>query len=148
MHAAGLRDPASVGALADLYFPVDRDRARAYLDELARFKNPPAEIRAAALPHWAHYALEDGDYESAIAYLREAVRLRRYAEDWHMLGIAYLRQGQPLKALAPLHQALAIRPYRPRIHRLLADAYRELGDLPHADDHVKKAAWFMKHEQD
>jgi Flp pilus assembly protein TadD len=148
VHAQGLHDPESLAALIDLYTDVDRDRARTYLDELMRSKELPAEIRVSALQRRAHFAIQDGNYASAISNLGEAVTLRRTAEDWHMLGLAHLSNGQPREALSAFHQALAIRPYRPRIHFAIANAYRELRDMPHADEHVEKGRWLAKRKQD
>ncbi len=111
-------------------------------------KGAPADTRALALILLADCEMQNGDYAAAIALLQELVLLRRFAEDWLRLGICYLAQRQPDKALSALNQALAIRPYRHTIHVELAKAYQQLYDLPHAREHFEKAKWLLEHHQD
>jgi Tfp pilus assembly protein PilF len=92
--------------------------------------------------------LHDRDVASAVVLLEELVRMRRFAEDWRLLGMCYLEQRQPQKALAALKQALAIRPFRPDIHDGLAQVYRQLRDEPHAREHLEKARWLFEHKQE
>jgi Tfp pilus assembly protein PilF len=79
--------------------------------------------------------------------LQELTRLRRFVEDWRLLGLCYLEQGQPRKALPALEQALAIRPFRPDVHAALAAAYLRLGDRQHAREHQEMAKWLAEHSQ-
>jgi tetratricopeptide (TPR) repeat protein len=150
-YAAGLRDGELVAAratLAEHASGPDRARARRYLEEMLRLPGAAPDKRAHALQHLANEAIQGHEWKSAIGWLEEATQLRRYAADWHLLGIAYLRQGQPLPALQALQRAVAIRPFRPQIHLALAEAYDELHDTQHASEHRDKARWLMQHEQD
>ena len=49
------------------------------------------------------------------------------------------------KALDALKQAEAIRPDRPDVHRSLVDAYKLLGNLDKAREHVDKGNWLIEH---
>ncbi len=86
--------------------------------------------------------------QSAIARLEQAVRLRRYADDWRILGVSHLDRNEPQQALPALQQALAIRPYRHTTHLGLAEAFRQLGDEAQTREHLEIAQWLLRHKQD
>jgi tetratricopeptide (TPR) repeat protein len=150
VHAAGLRDGESTEALAEIwfYFKKDPSRAAAYARQSVEAKGTPTEVRVMALTLLAACEMQNRDFESAEGRLDELVQLRRFANDWRLLGRCYLEQDQPQKALPALRHALAIRPYRPVIHADLAEAYRRLGDAALAADHLEKAQWLSQHRQD
>ncbi|HKB01518.1 MAG TPA: tetratricopeptide repeat protein, partial [Gemmataceae bacterium] len=147
-YAAGLRDGLTVVGLAECSWPTDPDRAGAYAEEALRAPALTPEARARALLVLSDYRLRENDFPAAIRLLEDLVRRRRFAEDWHLLGYAYLRDHQPEKALAALRQALAIRPTRPDVHAALADVYGLLGEPGPARDHRQKAEWLSRHHQD
>ncbi|HJZ54007.1 MAG TPA: tetratricopeptide repeat protein, partial [Gemmataceae bacterium] len=147
-YAAGLRDGLTVVGLAECSWPTDPDRAGAYAEEALRAPDLTPEGRARALAVLSDYRLRENDFPAAIRLLEDLVRRRRYGEDWHLLGFAYLRDHRPEKALAALRQALAIRPTRPDVHAALADVYGLLGEPGRARDHRQKAEWLILHHQD
>jgi type IV pilus assembly protein PilF len=55
------------------------------------------------------------------------------------LGLAYLQQGNPEQALAKLNKALEQDPRLAAAHHYLAETYRQLGQLPDAEQHFRKA---------
>jgi hypothetical protein len=148
VQAAGLREGETAVALAEIYWKTDPVRASVYARQALEAKDTPARDRASALLLLADCEWQDHNYQSAIDLLEEAVRLRRSAEDWRLLGLSYLGQNQPQKAQAALQQALAIRPFRPTTHLGLAELYRRTGDVPHSNEHYVTAQWLLRHRQD
>jgi hypothetical protein len=145
---AGLRDGPTHAALARSYW-ADQDHRRAgvHAQEALQIKELPADDRALSLIILADSHMREGNFAPAIELLEKLTRLRRYAEDWRLLGICYLQTNQPRKALAAVQQALAIRPFRPDTHAVLADVYLRLGDVPRAKEHQEKARWLAEHSQ-
>jgi hypothetical protein len=148
VHEAGLRDGATAAALAELCWQSDPVRAAEYAREALAAKDTSAQDRATVLLLLADLERKDRDFESAVARLSEAVRLRRYADDWRLLGVSYLDENDPGKAVTALEHALAIRPYRHTTHLGLAEAYRRLGDGERAREHLETAQWLQRHRQD
>jgi tetratricopeptide (TPR) repeat protein len=145
---AGLREGETSLALADIYGKRNPARSRAYAQQVLATKDTSVQVRALALMLLAHREIEEQKYGAALPLLEELVRLRRAGEDWHMLGICHLEQGQPDKALRALQQALAIQPSREGVHTGLAEVYRRLGDRERAQEHLDKARWLHLHRRD
>jgi hypothetical protein len=149
VHAAGLRDGPVAVALAVIYWEAgDVLRAAAFAREAVESKDVPPESRAMALVVLANCERERNDHDGAIALLKEATRLRRFADDWRMIGVNHLDLNRPADALPAFERALAIRPYRHTTHLGLAEAYRRLGDSPRANAHLEKAQWLLQRRQD
>jgi tetratricopeptide (TPR) repeat protein len=148
VDAAGLREPETAAALAELYWPKDRDYATAYARQALQATGISVEARISAELILAGADMQDGAFDSAGRRLGELVRLRRAADDWYYLGVCYLRQDQPDKALAALQKALAIRPDRFAVHGGLAEAYRRLGDARRSAEHQEKSRWLFEHHRD
>jgi tetratricopeptide (TPR) repeat protein len=108
-------------------------------------KNTPVEIRSNALMLLAACEAKERNFPSAIGLLQELVPLRRYSEDWGLLGICYQSQQEPREALTALQKALAIRPDNQAIHAKLAEAYTKLGDQQRAAEHQEKVQWLAQH---
>jgi predicted CXXCH cytochrome family protein len=147
VQAAGLHDGDSAEALAEMYWKKDPVRARSYGRQALEAKDAAPDVRATALILLADLDMKDGDFESAIALLKEAVELRRYSEDWRMLGVCYLMLHQPWQALPAFQQAVAIQPYRYDIHFGLAEAYHQLGNAPRSKEHLEKGQWLFQHRK-
>jgi hypothetical protein len=147
VHAAGLREGETSQALATLTWDLDPLRAANYAREALAATDTPPHGRAAALAILALRDLQKHNFKAAAASLEQVVLLRRNPDDWGPLGISYLEQNQPQKALTALQKALAIRPSHPTTHAALARAYRQLGDLPQAQEHQDKASWLFLQDQ-
>jgi tetratricopeptide (TPR) repeat protein len=147
VYTAGLRDGMTVVALAECEWRSDPARAADYAREALTVPDLTPESRARALILLADYHLRENDYAAAIGLLQHLVRLRRFSDDWRMLGAAYLSDHQPEKAANALREALAIRPTRPDVHRALAEAYFQLGDQTKAQEHRQKAEWLYRNRQ-
>jgi tetratricopeptide (TPR) repeat protein len=149
VYREGLRDPEIAETLAHLWWKQkDYARAGEYARQALRAKELSTEGRSLALFVLALCEIHDRSFQSASGLLEELVRMRRFAEDWRILGKCYLDLSQPRKALPALQQALAIRPYRHTTHLDLAEAYRLLGDTARADEHMARARWLFDHRQD
>ncbi len=144
VEAAGLHEPQTAAALAEVYWGKDRDGATAYARQALKAPAVPTEARVAALRVLAGAEMQEGEYDVARRRLEELVRLQRSAEDWYFLGLCHLRQGRPAEALPALKQALAIRPDRFATQGALAEVYFRLGDQRRAQEHRDKAAWLRK----
>jgi tetratricopeptide (TPR) repeat protein len=149
VYAAGLRGGDTTSALAEIYWKLnDLPRSSTFAREALKSPQTSPSSRALALLLLADYERQNRDFPAAIVHLEEAVRLRRSADNWRLLGVSHLDQNQFQKALPALQEALAIRPYRHTTHLGLAQTYRHLGDLPHANEHLEKARWLLEHHQD
>jgi predicted CXXCH cytochrome family protein len=147
-HAAGLRDAATAQGLAEAYWRRDPSRAADHAKEALEAKDARQAARVKARLILADFEFKRGDYSSAIPVLQEATRERRFAEDWRLLGVSYLQQGETDRALEALRYALAIRPTRHTTHLGLAEAYRRSGDLRRSQEHAYKAEWLREQQQD
>ncbi len=139
VRKAGLREGVTAAALADLYRQSKPDLARTYAREALDAVDVAVDERANLLIDVATGEMQEHKYDAAIARLKEATHLRRFSEDWGLLGLCYAAQDQPREALAALQQALAIRPDNASVHAGLADVYQKLGDEAHAREHRDKA---------
>ncbi len=148
VNAAGLPDPEIALGLAEIYATRDPVRAREYAQQALEAKDVSVNVRVLALTVLAGCDFQDRNFQLASESLEELVRVRRLADDWRLLGTAYLNTNQPSKALPALQKALEIRPFRHTTHAALAQAYRRLGDTQRADDHLEKAQWLLDHRQD
>ncbi|MBI2803400.1 MAG: hypothetical protein HYX68_00270 [Planctomycetes bacterium] len=147
-HAAGLRDAGTCQGLAEIFWHDDPERAGEFARQALAAKSLSPNLRALALLIAADVDFRKGDFDAAIPRLQELTRLRRFAEDWRLLGVSYLEQKKPALALKTLEQALAIRPYRATTHLALAEVFRRLSDPSRALEHDEKAQWLQEHRQD
>jgi Flp pilus assembly protein TadD len=141
VQAAGLPDPETTAALAQLYWNKDSDAATVYAWRAFQTPGLSTTARVPVLFRLAVAAMQDGAFDMAGRRLEELVHLRRDASDWYFLGQCYLEQGQTERALPALKQALAIRPDRYATHVGLAEVYRRLGQMDRAQEHQDKARW-------
>ncbi len=149
VYRAGLKDGATMAALAELYWNAhELSQASLYAQEAITAPDLTAGSRGESLLFLADCDRQDRNFSLAITNLEESVQLRRSANAWRLLGASYLDQNQLQKALTALRASLAIRPYRPTTHLGLADVYRRLGDIPHVKEHLEKAKWLQDHKQD
>jgi tetratricopeptide (TPR) repeat protein len=148
VDATGLHESATAAALAELYWDKDRDAATAYARRALKAADISAEARVSCLLILAGADMQDRQFDGARQRLEDVVLLQRAASDWYFLGLCYLEQDQPLRALPPLERSLAIRPDRSAVHARLAQAYTSAGDLKRADEHREKARWLYQQRQD
>jgi len=146
--SAGVRDGSTMQTLAEFYNHADPELAAKYAQMALEVKAAPASSRVLAQLIRADVEFRKRDFIAAIPLLEDLTRQRRFAEDWRLLGVSHLEQGQTEKGVAALEKALAIRPSRPMTHLGLEEAYRRLGDQTHARDHQAKAQWLIKHGYD
>ncbi len=142
-YALGLRDPETTQWLAQLTFPRDARKAVGYARETLAAKDAHPEMRAYALMVCANADAAAGRFKEAAAHLKELVQLRRQADDWRFLGDCYLQAGDTREAITAYKQALDIRPFRPKNHAGLAEAYRRLGDAAKFREHSALAQWLQ-----
>jgi tetratricopeptide (TPR) repeat protein len=147
VYGAGLRDGEIAAALAEIYAKQgDYAHAAAMAQEALQAKELANDRRAVVHLVLANYHIQERQFAQAAGLLEKLTRMRRHAEDWRVLGLVYLQQNEPAKAVQALSQALAIRPERAEIHLGLSQAYEQLGDRPNAEAHREKAQWLMQHQ--
>lgn len=86
----------------------------------------------------------DGQMEAALGPLEELTRLRRVAEDHVLVAQCYLSLRHMDTAWEAAQAALAIDPFRPDIHQLVAELAGRRGDAALAEEHRKKAERLAK----
>jgi hypothetical protein len=145
---AGLHDPETAVALAELSWEKDRDLATAYARQALQSTDISAEARVSSLLILANAAMQDRQFEVASRWLEEVVTRQRAANDWYFLGLCYLEQNQLSRALPALRQSLAIRPDCSAVHARLAQAYHQLGNVRRANEHREKARWLFQERQE
>jgi tetratricopeptide (TPR) repeat protein len=148
VYAKGLRDPETTAGLAEVYWGQDLARSAAFARETVEAEGASPEARASTLVILASAQMQEGQFIAARTHLEELVKMRRYADDWRLLGLCYLQLQGPSKALPALEHALAIRPFRVTIQAALADVYRDQGDMRRALEHGAKAQLLHQLRQD
>jgi hypothetical protein len=148
VHGAGLRDPEVAAALAHVYSLRDVARSAGYAREVVEAAGAAPDSRATALLILASAEMQEGKFSAALPRLEQLVRMRRYAEDWRLLGLCYLQLQGLDKALPALQHAESIRPFRFAIQGALSSIYQKQGDGPRAEEHAAKLKWLMEHRQD
>ena len=105
------------------------------LGEIADEARPHVELGAALLSR--------GDYDGAIVELEQALSRRRdHARALYLLGLCYLKRGQPgdaARAKQQLEQALAAREGYPDAYIALGDALRAGGEFDAATESYRAA---------
>jgi hypothetical protein len=148
VYARGLRDPETTSGLAEANWGEDLARSAAFAREAIEANGATPEARASALLILASAQMQDGNFASAQGHLEVLVKMRRYAEDWRLLGLCYLQTQGPQKAANALEHALTIRPFQVDIHGALADVYRDQGDMLRSEAAAAKAQELRRLRQD
>jgi Flp pilus assembly protein TadD len=82
---------------------------------------------------YGNLLVDDGRYEDAIPYLREALKIRSdYMTARVLLARALMQSRQLPAALAELDQAVRLDPRHPQPHILLSQIYFRMGQEEHA----------------
>ena len=137
VREAGLREGLVDTALARLATKMRPDDVLWLADSALAQADLTGRARADAMSLRADALARQGDYQPAIATLRDLTHLRRGAVDWLALANCLSAQGNSDAATGAFETAVRINPRLGKVHRHLADYYRRLGD-------TAKTAW---HEQ-
>jgi tetratricopeptide (TPR) repeat protein len=148
VYDVGLREAETCQALAEIYSRDDLARASDYAKQALTCRDILPDARAGALTVLAYAEMQEKRFETAAEFFEQLTQLRRYADDWRLLGVCYLELSQPKKALMALDKSLAIRPSRHATHAAAAEACRRLGDQARAADHDQKAKWLLANGRD
>jgi hypothetical protein len=147
-YRGGARDAEMIFALAEEAFE-ERDVRRAATfarEALASGNLPPAKRGRSLYILAAYEGSVRNDPSASAALMEQAVRVRRFADDWHLLGANRLDTNQPDKARAAFQNALSIRPYDAATHLGLAECARRLGDTRGMKEHCDKADWLRAYQ--
>jgi predicted CXXCH cytochrome family protein len=148
VDGANLRDGATAAALAGIFWHNQNFPAAArYAERALEADDLRPDTRAEAMLVLANCCVHDRHYKRAIDVLEKLTRMQCYSGDWRLLGMCYLEEDEPQKALSALEQALAIRPWRSDVHLGLAKVYERLGDPQRAREHRDRAQWLVKNSQ-
>jgi tetratricopeptide (TPR) repeat protein len=147
---AGLRDRLVDLGLAQLSSKFRRDNLLGLADSaLGLPEGSAAPSAGAALAGSAHAAAlylraeglaQQGSLPAAVMTLRELTGLRRRAADWQLLAYCLGAQGNDEAAIVAWETAARINPRLWKVHRHLADHYRQLGNADKAAWHTRRAA--------
>lgn len=153
MSYARLAAALFVGTLASPAWqadPADEARrardamlAQRYAEAVAIYRKMIAADGAAPELHFnLALALHSaGRYREAVTEL-ELIRTAERANSryWFLLGLGYLKLGEPRKAVEPLGNAARLDPSNPNARVELADAWLESGDLENAEHEFRRLA--------
>ena len=82
-------------------------------------------------------AIEAGDYQLAVKYLKKAVRLNpRNADGFNFLGYSYRKLGKFDPAFENYEKALALDPNHLPANEYIGEAYLLVGELAKAQEHL------------
>lgn len=83
-------------------------------------------------------AVDDGDYATAVKYLRKAVEAdSKNADGFNLLGFSYRKLGDTDAAFKQYHAALAIDRKHRGANEYIGELYLEQGNLAKAEEHLK-----------
>jgi tetratricopeptide (TPR) repeat protein len=146
VYRAGLRDGATLQGLARVCWDLgDDSRAGRFAREALEAEDLLPEDRAIVLFGLARDHIRDRQLDAATDLLRQITQMRRYADDWSLLGQCHFRQGQQLEAVQALEQAVAIRPFSHELYSRLADVHLRMRNPERWSEYDKKARWLEKH---
>jgi len=124
----GLNDAQLNAALSRLYWQQNPQKSirfgKAVLTDFAR--SPDAQATALFTIGSSYFI--NKQYQLAVPYLEQTVRVRRYARPWSMLSICRKANGDLDGAMDAARSAIAINPYLPIFQKRLADLYEEVGE--------------------
>jgi hypothetical protein len=144
-HRAGVRDPETLYALADLSAAGgDFAGAVPFAREALRSPALQPESRAQCLHLLSLHERANGNHSGAAALLEQVVRVRQSGADWGQLAACYLNDGRFDLALPAYRRAVALRPAYAAAHLGLAACYRQSGDEARAKEHLRKEHWLRR----
>lgn len=147
--ALGLKDAETEAQLAKIcWLSGDPAAAAKHATAALADQQLAPDDRVIALAVLANIEVQKRNPKAALALYEELVKRRRFADDWRSLGICHLNLNQPDYAASAFQRALEIRPFRPGIHEMMAEAQRRLGNRQAADDRFGLAQWLMRKQQD
>ncbi|RMH21157.1 MAG: hypothetical protein D6696_06495 [Acidobacteria bacterium] len=102
--------------------------------------DPKAEVHTLERLGKAHRHMGRGAYAEALQILRPLVEQNpRMADAWMAVGVCFKRLGRPRPAIEAYRQVAAIRGMRPNLALIIAELYRQSGDLEQARSHAELA---------
>jgi hypothetical protein len=145
----GLHDAESTFAWAEALWQVGNTRRAVELArEVVDSPELGSDARSRCFALLANVQREEHDLPAAITTLERATKLRRFADDWRMIGVNRLDLGQPREALDAFRKSLEIRPSRASTRLGLAECYRQLGDSPRYRGELEAAEWLQRNRRD
>lgn len=145
----GVRDAESTFARAEgLWYSGENEASGLLAQKVVDSPELGADSRARCLALLANRHRQSNDLPAAIATLERATKLRRFADDWRMIGVNRLDLGMDREALEAFQKALAIRPSRHSTRLGLAECYRRLGDPSRAKEELRIAEALSRQRRD
>lgn len=135
----GLKDPVVSAALAEIHWQGAPTRSRMLAAEALASPDLPPDARAKTLKLLANLDFDRKEYKEAIGHLEGATRIRRYADDWRLLGLCYMLDGRLPEALASARKGVDIRPTSFMNHGALYEVLKRSGDQRSAKEHLDRA---------
>jgi superkiller protein 3 len=113
--------------------------------EVSRFKPEPSAVLPGQTEAWTHYRVAsilwvNGSTHSALAELRECIRLEPVTAGWHKtLGLGLLQCGRVSEAVVELRTCCSLDPNQAEIHLWLGNSLWAKGDLEESVAEYRKA---------
>jgi predicted CXXCH cytochrome family protein len=124
---AGVRDAAVLDGIARVLWERKSRECIEFARAALRSPDCSPVIRIHSLIVLGDGSFESGDIAAAEAAFTKLTKLRRWDGDWQMVGVCRDQKNDHEGAILAFRKALAIRPDRPELHRLLAEACARAG---------------------
>ena len=135
VHAAGIRDAEVLAALARVHWELQSEKCIEYAESALLAEGRTAATNVNALIVLGDTRFKQEKFGKAARAFQRLTKIRRWASDWQMMGLALLKNGNPSGALRAIQKAVAIRPDRIDLHLLLAQAAEQSSDFDTAKKH-------------
>ncbi|MDA1013889.1 MAG: tetratricopeptide repeat protein [Planctomycetota bacterium] len=127
VHAGGLRDATVLAALARLHWEEDSRQCISFAEAALKSPDRSAVSNVNALIVLGDMHLRLGDHQAATQAFTQLTTIRRWPDDWKMLGTSLMQAKDFPGAARAYTRAVDIRPADFDLRLLLADALEESG---------------------
>ena len=127
-HRGGLRDAIVLAALARLHWELDSRECIPFANAALKSPERTPTSNVNALIVLGDMQLRLGNTTAATQAFTTLSTIRRWPDDWKMLGMSLMQANDFSGAVRAFDRAVNIRPDEPALRLLLADAYEKSGN--------------------
>ena len=139
VRARGLRDPETEAFFCRLYWRRDPERCIEHGEAALALESIAPATRKSVLDQLASSHFDLRQYDRALPYLQELVKIERSEMSLMPLAICEEKRGNTAEAVRLINAAIRVAPDRADLHERLASIYRKLGRSEEAEQHVQRA---------